>query len=523
MMLLSHVKLLLSLALLCNCVFAAKPPRVFSEDYIEGLYGRFFEFAEEGSSDPCPNVIDHFQRGSPSALGNSWIVPHDKIVQQGAKCNDSRVLTLNSFDSLSTIPDALNSNAIARETFSLMKRDSTGFWMGPDYRECGKWTFPNPTYIFFVREFDRSINSFFNVELEPGKKYMFVVATSFTCIYEDIPRDGESNVQPDVIIDASQPDSEPGTEETTANPVIPIVIDDGEGDDEDDGDSESSTSTNPAQSPSAITGSEDLGEGESEETDTPASDVEISIVDIENGVSPQPTVSPTDDVSIVDLDEAEAENEGESDSNGSDDGNAVADEDTIFGNADQNVDDALEAQQGESVCFPGDALVELEDGGFRRMDELSIGDKVRVGPNEFSTVFTFTHKMPTTVNEFVQITTSCGAILRLTGGHMLYINGQLGPAGEVRIGDVLILGNGKDTAVVDMNKVRRRGLYNPQTLHGNLVVNNVLTTTFTTTIHACTAQGLLAPVRAIWNAMRTDLLNGLFEQHAIPSNLFSML
>lgn len=108
---------------------ASSAPREFSEDYIEGLYDRFFEFMEWSSSTPCPVIVNHLNRGSFIALNNSRIFPHDKNIRQGARCNDGGILSLNSYGSRSHIPGDLNVNEIAEKTFTMLKQDSTSFFL----------------------------------------------------------------------------------------------------------------------------------------------------------------------------------------------------------------------------------------------------------------------------------------------------------------------------------------------------------------------------------------------------------
>ncbi len=87
-------------------------------------------------------------------------------------------------------------------------------------------------------------------------------------------------------------------------------------------------------------------------------------------------------------------------------------------------------------------MVELESGDVKTMTELEVGDRVRVGPAEFSEVYLFTHKDPSAVATFVTIVTSANHTLSLTPGHYVYVNGKLKAAGVVEVGDVLEDSNG---------------------------------------------------------------------------------
>jgi Hint module len=152
-----------------------------------------------------------------------------------------------------------------------------------------------------------------------------------------------------------------------------------------------------------------------------------------------------------------------------------------------------------SACFPAGATVELASGKTVRMDEVSIGDVVKVGVNEYSRVFMFTHKMSEVVNKFVTLKTESGASLALTMGHYLYVNGALVSASNVNVGDVLALGDGQTSAVVAVGFTSGVGLFNPQTVNGNIVVNGIVSSTYTTAVEPTFAHAILAPFRMLNN------------------------
>lgn len=158
-----------------------------------------------------------------------------------------------------------------------------------------------------------------------------------------------------------------------------------------------------------------------------------------------------------------------------------------------------ESESDDGVCFPGDVEVEIQGGGVKLMKDVVVGDKVRVGQQEFSDVFMFTHKIDNGQFEFVKIDTDFGKTLYLSKGHYLYVNGRLASAETVVIGDDLQLGNGMMTQVVALSCEHRQGLYNPQTMHGDIVVNGVLASTYTTAVEPSVAHKLLTPVRFIYS------------------------
>lgn len=151
-----------------------------------------------------------------------------------------------------------------------------------------------------------------------------------------------------------------------------------------------------------------------------------------------------------------------------------------------------------SVCFPADATVELEDGTIKKMEEISLGDSVKVAEGQFSDIFMFTHKDASRTYSFVKIYTESGAVISATPGHYIYVNGNLAAAKTAIVGDNLELGNGQATTVTAVERVRKVGLYNPQTLHGDIVVNSLRASTFTRTVNPPSAQALMAPLRHIY-------------------------
>lgn len=158
-------------------------------------------------------------------------------------------------------------------------------------------------------------------------------------------------------------------------------------------------------------------------------------------------------------------------------------------------DGATNSSDG-SVCFPGSATVETKDG-FKPMSQVQIGDSVKVADGSFSDIFMFTHKMADAKHDFVIVRT-VDAEIALTAGHYLYVNGNLAAARTVRVGDVVESASGSPMTVASVGSARMSGLYNPQTLHGDIIVDGVRASTFTTAVQPGSAQALMAPLRAAY-------------------------
>jgi len=151
-----------------------------------------------------------------------------------------------------------------------------------------------------------------------------------------------------------------------------------------------------------------------------------------------------------------------------------------------------------NACFPAQALVELEDGSQKRMDGLSIGDRVLVENGVYSDVYAFSHNVVHGSFDFTRIETDSGHTVMLSGEHYLYLDGRTVVAEKARVGQYVELGSGRLDRVKTVQFVRERGLVNPQTLQGDIVVNNVRCSTFTRHVEPRLARLLLWPSRVIY-------------------------
>ncbi|KAI0565006.1 hypothetical protein FGB62_22g132 [Gracilaria domingensis] len=175
-------------------------------------------------------------------------------------------------------------------------------------------------------------------------------------------------------------------------------------------------------------------------------------------------------------------------------------EPSTFGAA---AEESESSSSGERACFPAEATATLADGSTERMDKLRIGDRVKVTTNElgapvFSEIFMFSHQDPDAVSSFVSIEGSHGQTLQVSPDHFMYINNKLLPARQVRSGDVLQAQANRRILALNISRVRSRGLYNPQTLHGDIVVNGIQVSTYTAAVQPVAATALMAPIRAVY-------------------------
>lgn len=169
----------------------------------------------------------------------------------------------------------------------------------------------------------------------------------------------------------------------------------------------------------------------------------------------------------------------------------------------------------EPTCFPANATVELENGTCKTMDRLQTGDRVRVSRNEFSAVFMWTHRDDKWDGKsYIQLVSAEKHRLVAAMGHMVYVcpglqkecGKEAARVENVRIGDgMFVVEDGKErmVRVQERAQVYAKGLYNPQTVHGDIVVDGVLATCYTKYIPIGYAHGFLAPLRGSFGLFDT--------------------
>lgn len=158
---------------------------------------------------------------------------------------------------------------------------------------------------------------------------------------------------------------------------------------------------------------------------------------------------------------------------------------------------------GESACFPSAAKVQLASGLVIPIGKLRVGDAVVDSAGSITDVIMFTHQDPDTESEFVKVQAE-GASIVLSPSHFIYASGSLIPAANVQIGmDILTLGPGmkrsRRSVVSNVERVSEVGLFNPQTVSGDIVIiwdgDAVVASTYTLAIKPAAAHALLAPLR----------------------------
>lgn len=156
----------------------------------------------------------------------------------------------------------------------------------------------------------------------------------------------------------------------------------------------------------------------------------------------------------------------------------------------------------DSSCFPTFATTTLRDGSRVRMDELQIGYEVDVGNGQFSRVFMFTHRnADLRAAAYIRLHVAGGRILVAAAGHYVHTSRGTIAIERVEVGDKLINYDGSHKTVISVDLDRTAtGLYNPQTVAGDIVVNGFVATTYTDAVTPRAAHALLAPLRMMYAA-----------------------
>jgi len=173
-------------------------------------------------------------------------------------------------------------------------------------------------------------------------------------------------------------------------------------------------------------------------------------------------------------------------------------------------------------CFPAAARVTLVGGGEARVDGLAMGAALRIvgaagGAAASSPLMAWTHHDAAAVTRFAVIVYELPArdggcanqtaallspaptarTLRASLGHYLYTAaGDLVPAGAVAVGDTLAAADGSPARVTSVTTALDVGLYNPHPAAGELIVDGLRVSAYTTAVPPALAQAALAPVRA---------------------------
>ncbi|KAB5577241.1 hypothetical protein PHYPO_G00207650 [Pangasianodon hypophthalmus] len=172
-------------------------------------------------------------------------------------------------------------------------------------------------------------------------------------------------------------------------------------------------------------------------------------------------------------------------------------------------------------CFPGGALVSLENGSRKAMQDLRLGERVLAslhgdgsGQLIFSEVIAFLDRQSSARTLFYTIETESGAALSLTAAHLVFVaegncsgpapRGQLRTvfASEVQLGQCVVSAQGPGqegrlSRVIRVQLWEDMGVFAPLTLHGTVVVNDIVSSCYATMDEHWLAHIAFGPLRAL--------------------------
>ncbi|KAI0560600.1 hypothetical protein FGB62_107g014 [Gracilaria domingensis] len=168
------------------------------------------------------------------------------------------------------------------------------------------------------------------------------------------------------------------------------------------------------------------------------------------------------------------------------------------------------------ACFSSSSTVRMRNGTSLPLSRLKAGHEVLVSEKAISKVFLFTHKEVHGVYNFIEITSDDNQTITLTPGHYIYANNQRVAAYVVREGDMLRTVEGP-SRVRTLRYVKSRGLVAPHTLHGDIVVNGIIASTYTMALNPILAHSALTPLRYLVKVkLSVEPLRGLLYYGISP-------
>jgi len=152
---------------------------------------------------------------------------------------------------------------------------------------------------------------------------------------------------------------------------------------------------------------------------------------------------------------------------------------------------SVEAPLISVLCFSSMAIVAVKGKGNTRMKDITVGDGVLTGNGNYETVYSIAHQDKTKTSAFLQMYSSSLAVgnrmmnnhepIELSMKHMVFLVGNPHPipAEMVKLGNNLQTIDGPRT-VTKIVLVIRDGVYSLLTESGTIVVNGVVSSTYST-------------------------------------------
>jgi ABC-type phosphate transport system substrate-binding protein len=152
------------------------------------------------------------------------------------------------------------------------------------------------------------------------------------------------------------------------------------------------------------------------------------------------------------------------------------------------------------ICFSGQSTVEVENRGVVAMQDLSIGDNVKVSGGKYSRVYSFGHYDRDVQASYVSIDAGLGKPLIVSQDHMVFVNDKPMKASFVSVGDKLSLANGYAT-VKEISKVTAGGAFAPFTKEGTIIVDSIKVSSYVDLdVNSYLSKGIFSFLNMHWIA-----------------------
>jgi hypothetical protein len=193
------------------------------------------------------------------------------------------------------------------------------------------------------------------------------------------------------------------------------------------------------------------------------------------------------------------------------------------------------------ACFPIYATVTLKNGEKKTMDAIEIGDQVQVideyGVLAYEDIYMITHQEAEVAAWYVDLTLASGAALSLSPRHFIPTTADgannwekrvLKGANEIKLGDLIWYLDSKgelaSSTVATINKKVEKGVYNPMTMNGIIVVDGVVASAhsdwFLDGIVSADAQGgiyqsMFGPIRGIYGVIGVTTMKKITQEWGV--------
>lgn len=131
-------------------------------------------------------------------------------------------------------------------------------------------------------------------------------------------------------------------------------------------------------------------------------------------------------------------------------------------------------------CFSGSTLVhrqsEVGNTEWVSLDRVEIGDVIEVSKNKFEPIYAFGHLQPDEEGSYIELEFDHEQeSLQITRDHLIWtLNKGAMPAGNLKVGQEILLAGGQTTTIVSTQMKTSKGVYAPFTPSGLLVLNHGL-------------------------------------------------